>query len=64
MRVRFNQDYGVYTKGKVYEIPHEFAVELIEKKKVGVRAALTAEPPAEAVKVMKPSQVKRKGGVE
>lgn len=62
MRVKFLHDYGVYSKGVTYDIPREFALELVQRHHAR-RAGLTGDWPIEAMKKMKPSQVGRKGGL-
>ena len=61
MRLTFTKDYGVYTKGITYEVPIDFAGDLI-KKRVAVKATGSGTF-VDAQKVMKPSQVEKRGGL-
>lgn len=61
MRLIFTKDYGVYSKGVTYEIPIDFAGDLI-KKRVAVKATASGTFVA-AQKIMKPSQVDKRGGL-
>lgn len=61
--MRFLKDYGVFSKSLTYEVPREFAQELIRNKLCERVVCVGGEPIPVAVKIMKPSQVTRKGGL-
>lgn len=63
MHLTFTKDYGVYSKGLTYRIPDAFAADLI-KKRVAIKAvAKEGQTFVDAQKIMKPSQVSKRGGL-
>jgi len=65
MLIEFKEDHGVFVKGKAYSVIEWVAKEFIAQgKAVEVTERGTdAQSPIAAEKVMRPAQVKRKGGL-